>query len=57
MAEYDQCGDYENLPYQRRQCGNTFCADHRLAESHNCPGLDDWNESKGVFDSGFDTSV
>ena len=57
MAECDQCGAYESMPYHCRRCGDTFCADHRLPENHNCPGLNDWNESKGVFNSGFDTSV
>ncbi|MFA9517002.1 rhomboid family intramembrane serine protease [Halopenitus sp. H-Gu1] len=57
MAECDECGAYENMPYQCHRCGNTFCSDHRLPESHNCPGLADWNDPSGVFDSGFDDSV
>jgi hypothetical protein len=28
-----------------------------LPENHDCPGLDDWNDPGGVFDSGFDSSV
>ena len=56
-AECDECGAYENMPYQCKRCGNTFCAAHRLPESHNCPGLADWNDPSGVFDSGFDDSV
>ena len=57
MAECEQCGAYENLPYQCRRCGGTYCAEHRLPENHDCPGLDDWNDPSGVFDSGFDESV
>ncbi|WP_129114884.1 rhomboid family intramembrane serine protease [Halegenticoccus tardaugens] len=49
MAECYECGRYENLPYQCRRCGNTFCAEHRLPENHNCPGLQDWNDPGGVF--------
>ncbi|MFB6132778.1 MAG: rhomboid family intramembrane serine protease [Halanaeroarchaeum sp.] len=57
MATCDVCGREEGMPYQCRLCGGTFCADHRLPESHDCPGLDDWNDPGGVFDSGFDDSV
>lgn len=57
MAECDACGRYENLPYQCRRCGRTFCAEHRLPENHDCPGLNDWNDPGGVFDSGFDATV
>jgi membrane associated rhomboid family serine protease len=28
-----------------------------LPENHNCPGLENWNDPGGVFDSGFDDSV
>ena len=57
MARCDECGKYENLPYQCRRCGGTFCAEHRLPENHNCPGLNEWSDPSGVFDSGFDDSV
>ncbi|WP_418284339.1 rhomboid family intramembrane serine protease [Halorubrum sp. DTA46] len=57
MATCDVCGEYENLPYQCRRCGKTFCADHRLPENHNCPGLAEWDDPGGVFDSGFDDGV
>ncbi|WP_435152981.1 rhomboid family intramembrane serine protease [Haladaptatus sp. DFWS20] len=57
MAQCDECGEHENMPYQCRMCGNTFCGDHRLPENHSCPGLNQWNDPKGVFDSGFDDSV
>ena len=57
MSECDVCGKQENMPYQCGHCGGTYCADHRLPEAHDCPGLDNWNDPKGVFDSGFDDSV
>jgi predicted nucleic acid binding AN1-type Zn finger protein len=57
MSTCDECGRQENMPYQCRHCGGTFCAEHRLPENHGCPGLDDWGEPDRVFDSGFDDSV
>ncbi len=45
------------MPYNCRHCGGTYCADHRLPENHGCPGLDQWGDPDGVFDSGFDDSV
>ncbi|ELZ43913.1 AN1-type Zinc finger protein [Halorubrum coriense DSM 10284] len=57
MATCDVCGEYENLPYQCKRCGQTFCAEHRLPENHNCPGLAEWDDPGGVFDSGFNESV
>ena len=55
MATCDECGEYENLPYQCRRCGKTFCGEHRLPENHDCPGLSEWNDPGGVFES--DTSA
>jgi len=57
MAQCDECGDHENMPYDCRRCGGTYCSAHRLPESHDCPGLNQWNDPDGVFDSGFDDSV
>jgi membrane associated rhomboid family serine protease len=57
MATCDACGRTENMPYHCRHCGGTFCGEHRLPENHDCPGLDDWDDPSGVFDSGFDDSV
>lgn len=57
MAKCDACGKNENMPYQCRHCGGTYCANHRLPENHHCPGLDNWDDPGGVFDSGFDDSV
>jgi membrane associated rhomboid family serine protease len=65
MANCDQCGREEDMPYQCRYCGGTYCAEHRLPESHDCPSLNQWDDPDGVweengggvFDSGFDASV
>lgn len=57
MAKCDQCGKHENMPYNCRHCGGTYCSEHRLPENHACPGLEQWNDPDGVFDSGFDDSV
>ncbi|MFC7141700.1 rhomboid family intramembrane serine protease [Halosimplex aquaticum] len=57
MSRCDECGKQENMPYQCRHCGGTFCAEHRLPENHGCPGLDNWSDPGGVFDSGFDDGV
>lgn len=34
-------------------CGETYCADHRWPEAHDCDGLDNWVERGGRFESGF----
>jgi len=57
MVKCDVCGEQESMPYQCRLCGGTYCAEHRLPENHGCPGLEEWNDPGGVFDSGFDDSV
>jgi hypothetical protein len=57
MSRCDECGRQENMPYQCRYCGGTFCGEHRLPENHACTGLENWNDPGGVFDSGFDDSV
>ncbi|MFB6071883.1 MAG: rhomboid family intramembrane serine protease [Halobacterium sp.] len=57
MATCDRCGEQESMPYQCRLCGGTYCSKHRLPENHDCPGLDEWGDPDGVFDSGFDDSV
>ncbi len=51
------CGKQVNMPYNCGSCGGTYCSDHRLPESHSCPGLERWNDPEPVFDSGFDDSV
>ncbi|GAB7013805.1 rhomboid family intramembrane serine protease [Halolamina salina] len=49
MATCDECGKQENMPYECRRCGGSFCAEHRLPENHDCPGLE-WDDPVGVFD-------
>ncbi|KAB1192225.1 rhomboid family intramembrane serine protease [Haloferax sp. MBLA0076] len=57
MATCDVCGRHENLPYRCSRCGGTFCAEHRLPENHDCPGLSEWDDPSGIFESDFDDSV
>ena len=57
MATCDACGKSENMPYHCRHCGGTYCGEHRLPENHDCPGLENWNDPSGLFDSGFDDGV
>lgn len=57
MPPCDRCGTAVDLPYRCAYCGGTYCGQHRLPENHDCPGLDDWGDPDGVFDSGFDVSL
>lgn len=57
MPPCDRCGTSTELPYRCTYCGGSFCGEHRLPENHECPGLEDWNDPSGVFDSGFDAGL
>ena len=37
--ECDYCKFRDPMPFVCKFCGGTFCYNHRLPESHNCPGL------------------
>ncbi len=37
--ECNYCGFRDPLPFTCKFCGGTFCYNHRLPESHDCPGL------------------
>jgi membrane associated rhomboid family serine protease len=37
--ECDYCHFREPMPFTCKFCGGSFCYNHRLPESHNCPGL------------------
>jgi Zn-dependent protease len=39
MARCMKCGARAELPFVCSYCGGRFCAEHRLPESHGCPGL------------------
>ena len=39
MTKCSLCGKDELLPFICPYCGGAFCAEHRLPEKHNCPGL------------------
>ncbi|MHC1584282.1 MAG: rhomboid family intramembrane serine protease [Methanosarcinales archaeon] len=36
------CGKYVLMPFTCKFCGGRFCAEHRLPENHDCPGLADY---------------
>lgn len=42
--ECSYCGFKDPLPFTCKFCGNSFCYNHRLPESHNCPGLASYKE-------------
>lgn len=48
--ECTYCGFRDPLPFKCKFCGSMYCYDHRLPESHNCPGLVSYKER--VRDSG-----
>lgn len=40
MTQCAHCNKKINgIPYTCKRCGGSFCGDHRLPESHDCPGL------------------
>ncbi len=39
MAKCTKCGARAELPFLCSYCGGYFCVEHRLPESHECPGL------------------
>jgi len=39
MVKCGVCGKELVLPFKCPYCGGYFCAEHRLPEKHNCPGL------------------
>ncbi|RLG03377.1 MAG: hypothetical protein DRN61_04920 [Thaumarchaeota archaeon] len=39
MARCAVCGKEVLMPFRCVYCGEYFCAEHRLPEKHNCPGL------------------
>ncbi|NJD77457.1 MAG: rhomboid family intramembrane serine protease [Candidatus Methanoperedens sp.] len=42
--ECKYCGFRDPMPFTCKFCGSTFCYNHRLPESHNCPGLASYKE-------------
>lgn len=46
------CSFRDPMPFTCKFCGNSYCYDHRLPESHNCPGLIAFkskSSSTGIF--------
>jgi len=39
MATCRKCGEFVGLPFLCGYCGGSYCTEHRIPESHNCPGL------------------
>lgn len=39
MAICRECGEFVGLPFICGYCGGSYCTQHRIPESHNCPGL------------------
>ena len=39
MARCSVCGKEILMPFKCNYCGDYFCAEHRLPEKHNCPGI------------------
>ncbi len=37
--ECDYCGFRDPMPFTCKYCSNSYCYNHRLPETHNCPGL------------------
>ncbi|PSQ42525.1 rhomboid family intramembrane serine protease [Halobacteriales archaeon SW_7_68_16] len=53
MRTCDECGEQiEGMPYECNGCGGAHCSRHQLPENHECPGLDQWNDPRGVFAGG-----
>lgn len=42
--ECDYCGFRDPMPFTCKFCGNTYCYNHRLPESHDCLGLASYKE-------------
>lgn len=46
------CGFRDPMPFACKFCGNSYCYNHRLPESHNCPGLAEYKSrprDSGIF--------
>lgn len=57
-GNFDVKKDTVAMPFKCKRCGGYFCANHRLPENHNCPGLkppiaiDFDNELKNIIENG-----
>src|SRR3989304_8810036 len=46
------CGFRDPMPFSCKFCGNSYCYNHRLPESHNCPGLLEYkSRGGGIFNN------
>ncbi len=39
MGNCNYCGEKVSMPYKCKFCGQIFCDEHRLPESHECSGI------------------
>ncbi len=46
MVKCSYCGKEEALPFKCKFCGEVFCSDHRLPESHECLGLKEYKKTR-----------
>jgi len=58
MESCSTCGEeVADLPYVCTYCGETHCVEHRLPESHDCLGVEDWQAVGRVLEDGFERST
>lgn len=57
MGECAICEGDDGLPNRCRHCHRVFCAEHRLPETHDCPGLDRPTAGTRHFESTFDAKI
>ncbi|RLF60354.1 MAG: hypothetical protein DRN25_02905 [Thermoplasmata archaeon] len=53
MVKCSYCGKEAALPFKCKFCGEYFCADHRLPENHECPGLKRYKEKRKLHPKGW----
>jgi len=44
MSKCDSCDEQCQLPFHCTYCGGSFCSDHRLPPTHNCPNEAGWRK-------------
>jgi len=55
MDSCSVCGEGVNdLPYVCNYCGQIHCVHHRLPESHDCLGIENWDKIERVLENGFE---
>lgn len=49
MVQCDYCGKDTYLPFRCKYCGDYFCSEHRLPESHRCKGEYQYSRSTSGY--------